>query len=146
MAYIHWCKVKTGTINYSCCILKIWKCWGEENERLEAVPLSRYFVRAYFLGFIYYSYNRNEEYNWSIDFNLSSFQRIIYLLFSLFDIITFISTQRELKIPLIDKFQIVSISAISVCSLRSMKYSSLCRIENTLILREFLFSCVTKIK
>lgn len=146
---IYWYKVKMGTINYSCCISKIWKCCGEENERLQAVPLFRYLIREYFLGFIYYSYhillfvlsnaigsyNKNSEYNWSIDFNLSSFQRIIYLLFSLLDIIIFIATQRELKIPLIYKFEIVSISGISICSFRIVKYSSLCRIENRLILR-----------
>ena len=47
-----------------------------------------------------------------------------------FDILIFIVTQRELKIPLIDKFQIVSISGISIRSSRFMKYSSLCKIEN----------------
>lgn len=54
---IYWYKVNMGTINYSCCISKIWKCRGEENERLEAVLLFRGFIIIYFLEFIYYSYH-----------------------------------------------------------------------------------------
>lgn len=51
---IYRCKVKMGTINYSCCVLKIWNCWAEENERLQAVLSFRYFIREYFLAFIYH--------------------------------------------------------------------------------------------
>lgn len=56
---IYWCKVKMGTINYSCCVLKIWKCWAEENERLQGCSLvsifhKRVFSRIY-LSFISFS-------------------------------------------------------------------------------------------
>lgn len=144
---IYWYKVKMGAINYSCCISKIWKCCREGNEIFQAVLSFRYLIRQYFLGFIYYSYhfllfvfsnaigsyNKNYEYDWSIDFNLSSFQSIYYSV-CLIILIIFIATQWQLKIPLINKFQIVSISGISICSFRFMKYSSLCRIENREIL------------